>query len=76
MNFQFMIRLLKKVLKYFRKKAHFYEFDDNDLKDYIKFKNIILKFREFYHLNEFILKQLDHYLWQVGIEKFQENKKR
>lgn len=67
---------VEKVLKYFRKKDHFYEFDDSDLKDYIKFKNIILKFREFYHLNEFILKQLDHYLWQVGIEKFQENKKR
>lgn len=41
---------------------------------HIKFKNIILKFREFYHLNEFTLKQLDHYLWQVGIGNFKEKK--
>ena len=43
------------VLRYFRKADKFY-----------KFKNILLKFKEYYGLQEFSLKELDKYLWQFG----------
>ena len=54
------------VLRYFRKADKFYNFKNEDLKDYCKFKNILLKFREYYGLQEFSLKELDKYLWQFG----------
>lgn len=54
------------VLRYFRKADKFYNFKNEDLKDYCKFNNILLKFREYYELQEFSLKELDKYLWQFG----------
>lgn len=50
------------VLRHFRKVDKFYNFKNDDLKDYCKFKNILLKFREYYSLQEFSLKELDKYL--------------
>ena len=38
--------------------------------DYKKFKNIIIAFREYYDLEEFNLKEIDQYLWQLGKEYF------
>lgn len=59
-----------KLLRYFRDTDGFYRFNNNDLKNYIKFKNILLKFREFYNLAPYNLKDIDKYLWQLGKEKF------
>jgi len=59
-----------KLLRYFRDGDGFYRFNNNDLKNYIKFKNILLKFREFYNLAPYNLKDIDKYLWQLGKEKF------
>lgn len=61
------------ILRYFRKVDKFYNFKNEDLKDYRKLKNILLKFREYYSLQEFSLKELDKYLWQFG--KFYSPKK-
>jgi len=36
----------------------------------LKFKNIIIAFREYYGLDEFNLKEIDQYLWQLGKEYF------
>jgi hypothetical protein len=55
-----------RMLRHFRDADGFYKFDNDDLKDYVKFKNILLKFREYYCLQEFTIKELDKYLWQVG----------
>lgn len=44
----------------------FADFDNEDLKDYKKYKNIFLTFRKFYGLEKYSLKELDKYLWQVG----------
>lgn len=61
------------MLRHFRNVDAFFDFDNNDLKNYEKFKNILLKFREFYKLEKFSLKDLDRYLWQVGKEYYPKN---
>lgn len=62
-----------KVLKYYRKVDRFYDFEENDLKVYPKFKNILIEFRSFYKLEKYNLKELDKYLWQFGKEYFPNN---
>ena len=57
---------VEKVLLHFNKMYHFYPFHKNDLKNYSMFKTILIKFREFFKLEEFNLKELDKYLWQFG----------
>ena len=59
-----------KVLMYFLKEDKFYQFKQEDLKNYPKFKEILLQFQEYYHLKEFNLKQIDRYLWQLGKKHF------
>lgn len=66
---------VEKVLKHFRKVDQFEKFKNADLKDYTKFKNIILAFRDYYGLEQFNLKQIDQYLWQLGKEYFPNNYK-
>lgn len=66
------------VLWYFRKhsvcsnreNSSFSNFKRKDLQDYVKFKGIILEFRDHYGLTNFTLKQIDQYLWQLGKEYF------
>jgi hypothetical protein len=43
------------------------------LKDYAKFKNILIEFRAFYGLEKHKLKQIDQYVWQLGKEYFPKN---
>jgi len=57
---------VEKVLLHFNKMYHFYPFHKNDLKNYSRFKTILIKYREFFELEEFNLKELDKYLWQFG----------
>ncbi|MDT0160700.1 hypothetical protein [Bacillus sp. AG4(2022)] len=59
-----------KVLRYFRDVDSFYDFRNDDLKTYTKFKNILLQFRLFYKLESYTLKDIDKYLWLLGKEKF------
>ena len=56
------------MLRYFRRKSNFTKFTGNDLKDYQKFYNIISKFREYYRLDFFSLREIDKYLWLTGKE--------
>lgn len=58
------------VLRYFRNRDGFSEFQDIDLKDYITFKGILIDFRIFYGLDRYNLKEIDQYLWQLGKEYF------
>jgi hypothetical protein len=59
-----------KLLRYFRDVDGFYKFSNDDLKNYVKFKNILLNFGRFYSLTPYNLKEIDKYLWQLGKEKF------
>lgn len=61
------------VLRYFRKRDAFSDFQDVDLKDYVKFKRILIDFRVFYGLDKYNLKQIDQYVWQLGKEYFPKN---
>lgn len=58
------------VLRYFRDVDGFTEFESDELKDYPKFRNILLTFKVFYGISEYSLKDLDRYLWQLGKDKF------
>ena len=59
-----------RLLRYFRDVDRFYKFGNDDLKEYMKFKNILLEFSNFYDLAPYTLKDIDKYLWQLGKEKF------
>jgi len=61
------------VLRYFRDRENFSSFKNDDLKDYNKFKGILLDFRACYSLNKYNLKQIDQYVWQLGKEYFPKN---
>ncbi len=61
------------VLRYFRNRDSFSDFQDGDLKDYVKFKCILIDFRAFYDLDKYNLKQIDQYLWQLGKDYFPKN---
>lgn len=61
---------VEKVLLYFKKKDNFYNFDKEDLKNYSKYKNILINFKKYYDIDEFDLKDLDRYLWQLGKDYF------
>ncbi len=54
------------VLRYFRDKDEFYSFKNNDLKEFSKFKEILINFRSYYNLEKYTLKELDQYIWQLG----------
>ncbi len=41
-----------------------------DLKNYTKFKNILNSFKKYYNIDNFDLKDIDRYLWQLGKDYF------
>ncbi|HHF2558504.1 TPA: hypothetical protein ACPJTU_001175, partial [Haemophilus influenzae] len=57
-------------LLYFNKVDKFSAFKRKDLKNYRKFKEILIDFQRFYKLERFNLKELDLYLWLLGKEIF------
>jgi len=61
---------VEKMLVYFKKKNSFFDFARQDLRLYVKFRDILMKFREYYDLQQFNLKQIDQYLWQAGKKYF------
>ena len=61
---------VEKVLMALNKRDKFSKFNKKDLKDYKRFKEIIMDFRKYYGLDEFNLKQIDRYIWQLGKEFF------
>ena len=64
-----------RVLVHFKKIDHFSKFTRNDLKDYIRFNEVLDEFAKFYELENYSKKELDRYLWLVGKEYFKRNYK-
>lgn len=64
---------VEKILIYFKKKDNFFDFSRQDLRSYVKFRDILMQFREYYSLRQFNLKQIDQYLWQAGKKYFPRN---
>lgn len=73
LNFPIYDSYVEKVLKHFRKENPLLKFDNNDLKNYKKFKDILTKFQRLYNIEEYSLKDLDRYLWQLGKKYFPNN---
>ena len=48
----------------------FYDFKREDLKNYIAFKKVLIAFKKFYSIDEYNLKDIDRYLWQLGKDYF------
>lgn len=63
---------VEEVLKYFRDKDNFCKFEDDDLRDYVKYKGIIIDFRKFYDIEKYDYKKLILYMRQLGKEFFSE----
>ncbi|MEN8248904.1 MAG: hypothetical protein ABFS32_08225 [Bacteroidota bacterium] len=61
---------VEKVLLAYRKQDSFSVFRNSEMKDFSKFKGIILDFIEYYELTEFNLKEIDKFLWIYGKELF------
>ena len=60
----------KSIFENFRDKDKFYVFKTSELKEFLIFKKILINFRSFYRLEDYTLKDIDKYLWQLGKEKF------
>ncbi|HSW67019.1 MAG TPA: hypothetical protein VLH16_00400 [Bacteroidales bacterium] len=58
------------LLRYFRDTEGFFQFRNDDLKNYVNFKAVLFQFRSFYSLEPYNLKEIDKYLWQLGKERF------
>jgi hypothetical protein len=61
---------VEKMLMYFKKIEKFDSFKKEDLKKYERFLEIIYKFKQYYNLGNFSLRQIDIYLWLAGKEYF------
>lgn len=64
---------VEKMLLYFKKKDKFSNFHKEDLKNYTKFRNVLLEFKKFYDIDEYNLRDIDKYLWISGKEYFPKN---
>lgn len=62
-----------KMLLHWRKQEAFHDFKPEDLMDYPKYCKVLLRFRKYFGLEEYNLKQIDRYLWQAGKEIFPNN---
>lgn len=70
LNYPIYDSYIEKVLKYFKKKDKLIKFNNDDLKHYELFKQILLDFQKAYNIEEYNLKDLDRYLWQLGKKYF------
>ena len=61
---------VSRVLIHFKKQDKFAKFTSKDLRDYNRFVEVLDEFKKFYNLEDYSVKQLDMYLWQLGKEYF------
>lgn len=61
---------VEKLLMHLKRKDRFATFKKEELKNFPRYKEILLQFREYYNLTKFNLKEIDKYLWQAGKDYF------
>lgn len=61
---------VEKVLMHFKKYYKFAKFTGKELRDYKRFVEILQLFRKNFELENFSLKEIDRYLWELGKEYF------
>jgi hypothetical protein len=72
-NYAIYDSFVNKVLIAYKRKDNFSTFIETDLKNFTKFKEVVLDFKQFYNLTDHDLKQIDKFLWIYGKEKFPAN---
>lgn len=70
MDYPIFDSYVEKTLYHFRNVDSFSDFANGALKDYVSFKDALIQFRKFYGLEQYNLKQIDKYIWQLGKEYF------
>ncbi|MDO4997825.1 MAG: hypothetical protein Q4E16_04180 [Neisseria sp.] len=65
-----------KVLYEMNKIYPFAQFKRTELKDYKKFKSVLSKFQQAFHLTQFSSREIDRYLWLLGKDVFPRKRKR
>jgi hypothetical protein len=76
MDYPIYDSFVDKLLVYFRDKDNFFNFENDDLKNYIKFKEVLIGFQKFYGLEKYSIKEIDKYLWQFGKKAFPKSMKK
>ena len=61
---------VERVLLSLNKKEPFANFKKEQLKDYATYMGAILSFRQHFGLTKYSIKELDQYLWQLGVTTF------
>jgi len=61
---------VEKMLMHFKKRDKYESFKLMDLKQYTRFLEVIHRFKSFYNLESFSLREIDIYLWLAGKEYF------
>lgn len=69
-NFPIYDSYVEKILVHFNKEDNFSKFTKKDLKDYAKFKRVLIDFKKYYCIDEYNLKDIDRYIWQLGKEYY------
>ena len=67
---------VEKILMHFKRIDKFETFKKDDLKDYVRFNEILIAFKNHYGIDQYGLKDLDRYLWQLGKEFYPNNYKK
>ncbi|WP_211272696.1 hypothetical protein [Haemophilus paracuniculus] len=75
-DFPIYDNFVDKILFELNKVEKFYSFKRTDLKDYKKFKEVVLAFQKYFGLEEFSIRQIDTYLWQYGKKMFSTSKEK
>ncbi len=69
-DFPIFDNYVSRVLMHFKNQDHFANFKSDDLRDYIRFNEVLDEFAKFYGLEGYSRKELDMYLWQIGKKYF------
>lgn len=72
-NYPIYDSYVEKILMHFKKIDNFSNFKREDLKEYPKFKQILIEFKKYYDIDDYNLKDIDKYLWQLGKEYYPNN---
>ena len=72
-NYPIYDSYVEKILMHFKKIDNFSNFKRDDLKEYPKFKQILIEFKKYYDIDDYNLKDIDKYLWQLGKEYYPNN---
>jgi len=70
LDFPIFDSYVEKLLCHYRNVDGFSLFRNDELRDFVVFKRVIMDFRKAYQLDGFNLKQIDQYLWQFGKDVF------